>query len=137
MKTRRGTKATIAVVLLAAAAVAFTVHAVWFSGMTASARLRQSLPVDTSTPEAVRAGVLALVPVGTSEMAVVAYLEAHGFGDGPYLCLARSAGEVRCTVWTDDASTWRSTPASWYVTFRLDESSRLRDVEVKQGFLVL
>jgi hypothetical protein len=130
-----GRKAMIAAV--AAAAVVFTVWGVWFSGVTASDRLRGALGVDPESIESVRHGVLERVPPGTAEADVVAYLEAHGFDNSWNYELDRSPGEVTCTVWADDSALWRSSPKGWHIRFKLDPSGRLNDVEVKEGWILL
>ena len=131
--TRRGAISLLVAAFVVVAGAACWI--VWVSGLTAAARLRRQLGIDTYTTDTIRAGLLDRIPAGSTADAIVAFLADHGIREDASTNLGRKDDELTCVVWPDDRAPDFIGGEHYYIHFDLDASHRLRDIRVKRGIL--
>jgi hypothetical protein len=87
---------------------------------------------DVGSTDAMRAGLLQKVPIGSSSSDVVAFLKARGVGQDPLSGyeIADGGARIYAHIDRDRSNTWRLVQFDYGINFKLDEHRTLTDVVV-------
>jgi len=103
------------------------------SGESTEDRLGRQLGLsDVDSTDAIRAGLLQRVPIGSTESDVVAFLKARGVGQDPLSGYETADGGARiyAHIDRDRSNTWRLVQFDYGINFKLDERRALKDIVV-------
>jgi hypothetical protein len=103
------------------------------SGESTEDRLQRQLGLsDVDSTDAIRAGVLQKVPIGSSESDVVAFLKARGVGQDPLsgYDYVDDGAVIIAYFERDRSNRWRLVQFDYGINFKLDERRALKDVVV-------
>ncbi len=104
------------------------------SGESTESRLgRQFGLSDVDSTDAIRAGLLQQVPIGSSESDVVEFLKAHRVGQDPLsgYDYVDGGAVVIAYVQRDRSDRWRLVQMDYTMNFKLDARRNLKDIVVR------
>jgi hypothetical protein len=117
----------------AAAIVAAATSCALVSEESTESRMKRQFGLsDVESTEAIRAGLLQRVPIGSSEGDIVAFLKTRGVGQDPLSGYEFDDGgaAVLAYIDRDRSNRWHLVQFDYAINFKLDEHRALKDVIV-------